>query len=373
MSVVAIVLAAGESRRFGRNKMRLDVDGQPAWLKSFLAFDRHPEVLGTGLVVSRDLHDEVKREAPSAAFIVLGGETRTESARAGLAALDKSCDIVLIHDGARPYVTPQVISRVIQGVMDHGAAYPAIPVTDTVRLVASGGLLSIDRDQLHVAQTPQGASRELFARAYSNPEEEYTDDIAAVLAIGEAAMPVEGEVSNLKITYPGDVQRMTARQETRTGFGYDIHAFSSDPDRELWLGGVRFGPDERGLTGHSDADAVLHAVVDALLGAAGLGDIGEAYPDTAQEWKDAPSSLFLRGSVQKVVELGWRISNIDVTVIAEVPKIGPRRDEMRRSIAELCGIESERVNVKATTSEKLGPIGHGEGIAAMAVATLERS
>lgn len=353
--------------------MRLDVDGQPAWLRSFLAFDRHPEVHSTGLVVSRDLHDEVKRAAPSAAFVVLGGESRAESARAGLAALDESCDVVLIHDGARPYVTPGVISRVIQGVIDHGAAYPCIPVTDTVRLTTSGGLQSIDRDQLHFAQSPQGARRELFERAYSNGDDEYTDDIAAVLAIGEAAMPVEGEVSNLKITYPGDVQQMKARRETRTGFGYDIHAFSSDPDRDLWLGGVRFGSEERGLMGHSDADAVLHAVVDALLGAAGLGDIGKAYPDTAQEWKDAPSSLFLRGSAQRVIEMGWRISNIDVTVIAEMPKIGPRRDEMRRTIAELCGIETERVNVKATTNEKLGPIGHAEGIAAMAVVTLDSS
>ncbi len=365
--VAAIILAAGSSQRFGRNKLLEKIDGVEVWLKSLKAFQSHPSVDFVGLVCSAEMLERCKE--CNADFVIEGGETRQQSACIGIAALPESVEIVLIHDAARPWLSGEVISKVIDGVREAGAAFPALPVSDTIKISEDSGLRTLDRSRLYAAQTPQGARRDLFVEAHRRAEAEMTDDMALLEAIGVNPLAVQGDPRNRKITQPHD---MDSQMEFRTGLGYDIHKFSDQPDRPMWLGGIEFD-DRPGLDGHSDADALLHAVVDALLGGAGLGDIGEHYPNTDPRWKNAPSSLFLSEAAAQVGQNGWKINHVDCSILAERPKILPRRDEMRARIADLIGLDISQVSIKATTNEGLGAIGRGEGIAAFAVATLSRT
>lgn len=371
MTAKAVLLAAGSSERFGMDKLELKIGGKPVWLVSFEALYGHPEIDSVGVVAHEAIIEEVKRLALGAAFVVKGGATRTESAKIGVHSLPEGTEVVLIHDAARPFVTAKVISNVIDGVREHGAAFPAVPVVDTVKIEEEGTYRTLDRSRLVACQTPQGALRQHFERAFAQ-DGESTDDVSLLEAIGIKAVAVEGDRANIKLTVPEDAYHARTESETRTGIGYDVHRFSDDPSRLLWLGGVLFAGEEPGLEGHSDADVVIHAVVDALLGAASLGDIGLLYPNTDQRWKDEPSSTFLQESSTLVVEHGWSIVNIDISVLAERPKIMLRRDEIQSKIAELTGLSSDRVSIKATTNEGLGAIGRGEGIAAFAVATVKR-
>lgn len=359
MSVCAIILAAGKGERFGQKKTHLLLGQKPVWRHSFDAFLSHPEVDRVGVVFSPE--DVVT--IPEAAFVVAGGASRQESAKAGLNAVGEDNDIVLFHDGARPWVSHEVISRVVQGCREHGAAAAAIPVTDTIR---QGNVL-LNRNELSAMQTPQGGRRTDFIRAYASTEENFTDDVAILAIIGVTAQLVEGDPKNVKITNPSDLPQLP---ELRTGFGYDIHPFAKD-DRPLYLGGVHF-ENHPGLDGHSDADVLLHAVVDALLGAVGLGDIGVHFPNTDIQWKQARSTTFLEFAAKSISDLGWRILNIDATLVAETPKVMARAAEIRHTIAQCCKVEPDRINLKATTNERLGSIGRGEGIAAMAVASISR-
>lgn len=354
--VFAILLAAGTSQRFGRDKLREQVSGKEVWQRSFRALADHPQVDAVGIV------GDV--ECPEAAFIVPGGATRQESSRAGIEALPDDAEVVLIHDAARPFTSAEVISRVIEGVRLDGAAYAAVPVTDTIRTRAGE---TLDRSELLSVQTPQGALAEHFRRAHDEAPAGATDDIALLHAIGVAAKPVEGDPANIKITHPNDLP-MPSLSDVRTGFGYDTHRFSDDPDRPLMLGGIALpGP---GLEGHSDADALLHAIVDALLGALGKGDIGIHFPPSDPRWKDEPSLTFLTAARDLIGD--WTIAQIDATVIAERPKLAPHWPAMKAAIADALGIEEERVSLKATTNEQMGALGRAEGIAALATATLHR-
>ena len=367
---MAVLLAAGRSERFGEDKLALAIEGGAVWLRAYRALATHPEVSAVGIVASEALLPQCQAEASDALFVVQGGASRTDSARIGLSNVPDEYDCVLFHDAARPFLSQRVVSNVNKGVAEHGAAFPALPVTDTVKIRDGERYSTLDRSRLIAVQTPQGALRSCFQTAFDVTAGDATDDMALLEAAGITAFADEGDPDNVKITARQD---LPTTAEARTGIGYDIHRFAKEPERPLWLGGVLFEGQGPGLEGHSDADVVLHAVVDALLGAAGLGDIGEHFPDTDPQWKDSPSSTFLKKSARLVQKAGWVIVNIDVSVLAEKPRIMPRRDEIRRVIAELAGTDTDRVSVKATTNEGLGAIGREEGVAAFAVATLRRS
>lgn len=369
MRIMAAILAAGKGSRFGGDKVQALLRGKPVWRYSFEAFLSHPEIDGVGLVCSSENLETMKAQAPEAAFVVAGGLSRQASARAAVCSAE-GADALLLHDGARPFVSSAVISRVIGAVKSAGAAGAAIPVTDTLREAET--MATVARDQLVAMQTPQGARLDWLTSAHEATREEYTDDVALLHHAGYDSVLVEGESSNFKITTPEDFQRAAAilgSPETRTGIGYDVHPFSKDAGRKCVLGGVHF-EDAPGLEGHSDADVLLHSIVDALLGAAALGDIGQHFPNTDPEWKNRDSIYFLHATKTHLDGAGWRILNIDATVIAEYPKVMKKAAAIRERISEALGLESRRVSIKATTNERLGSLGRGEGIAAFAVATL---
>ncbi len=372
MKVVAAILAAGRGERYGGDKTQAVLRGKPLWQWSFEVYRDHPEVDAAGLVGSEG-NLAALRTANGAAFVVPGGASRSASAAAGVRATSPDTEIVLLHDAARPFVTARLISDVIAAVRRSGAAAPGMPVTDTIKRLRNGAVETLDRRELYAMQTPQGASRALFLRAFAAPKADATDDLQLLEAIGINPEIVPGDPANRKVTRPEDLEEGGGRSvEIRTGLGYDVHPFSADPGRRLMLGGVWF-EGESGLEGHSDADVLLHAVVDALLGASGLGDIGVHFPNTDPKWRNCESLHFLRHTGGVLKEQGWQIQNVDATVVAERPHLMTRAAEIRRNIASALGIEYGRVNVKATTNERLGFIGRGEGIASMATATLSRS
>lgn len=362
--VTAVILCAGRGSRFGTDKILESLDGKPVWKHSFDTFLAHTQVTNVGIVTSEANLSQIESEAPEALFVIEGGESRQESALKGVQAAAEG--IVLLHDGARPWISAEVITRVIEAVSANEAAAAAVPVTDTLR---QNGQL-VNRNEFVAMQTPQAATRATFLSAYSSTASEFTDEVAVLQAAGVPVTFVEGDPANRKITYLPDL-KMNNFPEFRTGIGYDTHTFSQDKGRALWLGGVEF-PFEPALEGHSDADALLHAIVDALLGAAALGDIGVHFPNTDPKWHNAPSIEFLIFAKTILFEAGWRIVNVDATVIAEFPKVMRRASEIREVIATALGVSTNAVSVKATTNEKMGAIGRGEGIAAFATAMIVR-
>ncbi|MCW5936457.1 MAG: 2-C-methyl-D-erythritol 2,4-cyclodiphosphate synthase [Fimbriimonadaceae bacterium] len=370
--VCAIVLAGGRSERFGADKLWQELDGAPLWTASLRRFLQMPQVSAVGVVCGPGREPEYRPWARDAAFLVPGGDSRQESALRGLLAVPEAFEYVLVHDAARPNVSEALVERVVQALADADCAFPGVPVTDTLRLVETDGFSAVDRSRVLAVQTPQGVRRSKALAAYAATDfATMTDDAAVFQAAGGKVVAVEGDPANLKVTLSGDLDRLAGPFETRTGMGYDVHAFSQDPDRPLWLGGVEF--DSRpGLEGHSDADALLHAVVDALLGAAALGDIGQHFPNTDMRWHNAPSRTFLAHAAKLLQEQGWRINHVDATVVAERPKVMARAQEIRLAIADGLGTTVDRVSVKATTNEGLGSIGRGEGIACFATATIAR-
>jgi 2-C-methyl-D-erythritol 4-phosphate cytidylyltransferase/2-C-methyl-D-erythritol 2,4-cyclodiphosphate synthase len=373
----AVILAAGTSVRFSescpqwwqgeRRKVHLEVaPGVPLWRLSFDVFRQHPEIDSIGVVCTPG----EEAEFSIADFVIPGGETRRDSSLAGVRAAARS-KYVLVHDAARPFVSSELVSRVVAATREHGAAIPAVAVSDTVKRGTDVVEETIDRNGLNFAQTPQGSRRDWLVDALER-HPGVTDESAALEADGHTVHIVPGDQSNLKVTHFSDFQAtldVVMPLKSVTGFGYDIHPFATDSERKLMLGGVHF-EDENGLEGHSDADVVLHAITDAILGAIGEGDIGQLFPDTDPNWKDADSAVFLRQAGDLVRSKGGVIASIDSTVVAEKPKIGEKRKEMRQRIANILGIDQDCVNVKATTNEKLGSIGQGQGIAAFAVATI---
>lgn len=304
--------------------------------------------------------------------IAIGGATRTDSVRAGLMALaEQSIDHVYIHDAARPFLTPKLVDDLSNALTTHQAGAPALPIADAVKTLDGD---SVDREALRRVQTPQAFHYGAIMAAFEQikPDETYVDDIAIARQAGLTITFTTGNPNNFKVTYPEDFAKAASMMNETyiaTGSGFDVHQFDFESDEPLWLCGV---PIDCGYTllGHSDADAGLHALTDAILGAMCFGDIGDHFPPSDPQWKGASSDKFLTFAVEKLKQTGGTLQHVDVTLICEQPKIKPHRERMRERVAELCELPFSRVSVKATTTEKLGFTGRGEGLAAQAVATV---
>ncbi len=314
---------------------------------------------------------------------VLGGALRQESVRNGLEAIAREAEpeIVLIHDAARPFADPALIARAIAAARAHGAAVPGVPLNDTVKEIDAAGFVvaTPDRARLRAVQTPQSFRFPLILaahRAAAAGGREYTDDAMIAEAAGCAVHVFPGDARNFKLTTPEDFARAMEQLDTpslaslpdvRMGQGYDVHAFAEGD--KVWLGGVAI-PHTHALAGHSDADVLMHAITDAVLGAIAEGDIGAHFPPSDPQWKGAASEIFLAHACKLVRERGGLIAHVDATVICEAPKVGPHREAIRASLGRIMGLDIGRVAIKATTTEKLGFTGRREGIAALAIATV---
>jgi len=382
--VAAVIVAAGRGYRAGGDtpKQYRAVAGEPVIRPTLTAFLRHPDIAAVQPVIHPDDAGAFHSAAAGLDAIlppVHGGATRQASVRAGLRALRGAApDLVLIHDAARPFLSGDLISRAIAAAKAHGAAVPAVAVTDTVKRVDEEDMVSetLDRSRLRTIQTPQAFAYDLIVaiheRAAAAGREDFTDDAALAEWAGHRVNVFPGERTNVKLTTNDDFERaealrMAALADVRTGNGFDVHAFG-DGDHVM-LGGVRI-PHARGVTGHSDADVVLHALVDAILGALAEGDIGVHFPPSDPQWRGASSDRFLAFACERVRARSGMIAHLDVTIVCEAPRVGPHRDAMRARIADIAGIPSGRVGLKATTSEKMGFTGRGEGLVAMATATV---
>jgi 2-C-methyl-D-erythritol 4-phosphate cytidylyltransferase/2-C-methyl-D-erythritol 2,4-cyclodiphosphate synthase len=375
---VALVVASGRGARFGgdRPKQYLPLAGKPLLRRCLERFSRHPGIDRVRAVVHPD--DATLYAAASAGLALLdpvpGGATRQESVRLGLESLaGDPPQLVLIHDGARPLPGPALIDRVLDGLRAHVAVLPALPVTDTLKRGDDGTVAAtIDRTDLFRAQTPQGFVYDRILEAHRRfAGARMTDDAALAEACGLTVALVAGDEDNVKITEPADLARaerlLLGSWRSCTGLGFDVHRLA--PGAGVVLLGVRV-PCPLRLLGHSDADVGLHALTDALLGTLGAGDIGSHFPPTEGRWAGADSAIFPTHARELVLAAGGRIEHVDVTLICEQPRIGPYRAAMVARVAELLGLSASRVSVKATTTERLGFTGRGEGIAAQAVATV---
>lgn len=373
-----LIVAAGKGERAGGSvpKQYASLLGRPMLRRTVEAFAGYADaviqvMIGPG---QEGLYQDALRGLKLRP-VAIGGATRQESVRRGLEGLAaENPDYVLIHDAARPLVSRKVIDGVIRALEDGAdAAVPHLPVADTLRKIENGRWVTVPRAGLLRAQTPQGFRFSAILAAHrAHAAEEVTDDMALAELAGLTIVATPGEESNMKVTAAEDFAVaetfLSARLgDTRTGSGFDVHRFSQGD--HIWLCGLKIAHDH-GLEGHSDADAGLHALTDALLGAIGEGDIGLHFPPTDERWRGATSSIFLAHAAKLVRDKGGSIIHCDVTIICERPKVGPHREAMRAKIAEILGIEAGRVSVKATTTEGLGFTGRREGIAAQAVATV---
>jgi 2-C-methyl-D-erythritol 4-phosphate cytidylyltransferase / 2-C-methyl-D-erythritol 2,4-cyclodiphosphate synthase len=382
--VAAVIVAGGRGERAGGAvpKQYRTVAGTPAIHMTLAAFCDHQQVD----IVQPVIHpaDENLFRAASAGLgklrePVLGGTTRQISVRSGLRALQPHApELVLIHDAARPFLSSGMIARAVEAGRRHGAAIPGLAIADTVKVVGEDASVTetLDRGRLRTVQTPQAFGFALIADAHRRAEaagrDDFTDDAALAEWAGYRVSVFDGEAGNVKLTTNEDfaraeLMRAATLTDVRTGNGFDVHAFA-DGDHVM-LGGVRI-PHDRGVTGHSDADVALHALVDAILGALAEGDIGLHFPPSDPQWRGASSDRFLAFACERVRVRSGIIAHLDVTIVCEAPRVSPYRDAMRARIAAIAAIAIERVAVKATTSEKLGFTGRGEGLVAMATATL---
>ena len=372
-----LIVAAGKGERAGGNipKQYAPLLGQPMLRRAVEAFG---DLRDTFIQVVIGPCQEAQYRSATAdlelPLPVMGGATRQESVRRGLEALvDAAADFVLIHDAARPLVSPRLIDGVIAALkVGADAAIPLLPVADTLRKQENGKWITVPREDLLRAQTPQGFRFAAILKAHrDHAAREVTDDMALAEMAGLKIVAVPGEETNMKVTNAEDFAMaealLSARLgDARTGSGYDVHRFV--PGDHVWLCGVKI-PHDHGLEGHSDADAGLHALTDAILGAIGEGDIGLHFPPTDEYWRGAPSWKFLDHAAGLVRGKGGAIVHCDVTIICERPKLSPHREEMRARIAEILGLDISRISVKATTTEGLGFTGRREGLAAQAIAT----
>lgn len=380
MSTAAIIVAAGRGQRAGAGvpKQWRDLAGIRIADRTIAQFRAAPGIERIVLVLSADDTQEWSRYTDTDLILAKGSFDRAGSVRAGLAALS-NLDItkVLIHDVARPCIQTDLIQSVI-AALDHGpAAAPALAVTDALWTGHDAQVTGLqDRRGLYAAQTPQGFHYDAIVAAHRAHAKDAADDVEVARAAGLNIAIVPGDPDNIKITTAGDFARaerilrgqMDIRQlDIRLGNGFDVHRFG--PGDHVVLCGVPV-PHDRGLQGHSDADVAMHALTDAIYGALAQGDIGQHFPPSDPQWKGAASDIFLRHAVDLAASMGLRIGNVDCTLICEFPKVGPHALAMRQSLADIIGARLDQVSVKATTSEKLGFTGRGEGIAAMATATL---
>jgi 2-C-methyl-D-erythritol 4-phosphate cytidylyltransferase/2-C-methyl-D-erythritol 2,4-cyclodiphosphate synthase len=374
MTTTALIVAAGRGERAGGDvpkQFRL-IGGKPMLRWAVESLIRHPAVQSTRIVIAEGQQDSAKQalQGLDIGELITGGAERADSVRAGLEAIE--ADAVLVHDAARPFCPPPVVDRLLASLEFFEGAAPVLPVGDTLARIDDTLGDPVDRAGLGRVQTPQAFRLGALRSAYdmwNGPSP--TDETTVLRAAGMKVAAVTGDPALEKITLPSDFDRaeqwLAGRLTPRTGMGFDVHAFSGNGP--IMLGGLEV-PHDRGLAGHSDADVVLHAITDALLGAAGLGDIGEHFPPSDPQWKGADSSLFLAHAAALVRDKGGLIDHIDCTIIAEAPKVGPYRQTMRSRIAEILGLSVDQVSVKATTTEGLGFTGRREGIAAQAIASI---
>jgi 2-C-methyl-D-erythritol 4-phosphate cytidylyltransferase/2-C-methyl-D-erythritol 2,4-cyclodiphosphate synthase len=382
-TVAAVVVAAGRGLRAGaeRPKQYLPILGEPVIRSSLALLATHRGIGAVQAVIHPDDSSLYQQAVAGLELLppVVGGPSRQASVRLGLEALVPRCpDLVLVHDAARPFVSAALVTRAIAAAAASGAAIPVVLVTDTVKRVDADGSVTdtLDRSRLRLVQTPQAFAfaplLDAHHRAAAAGREDFTDDAALAEWAGHKVTTFAGEAGNVKLTTNEDFARaeaakLVALSDVRTGFGFDVHQFGAGD--HVMLGGVRIVHDH-GLSGHSDADVVLHAIVDAILGALADGDIGAHFPPSDPQWRGASSDRFLAFAVERLRARGGAIAHLDVTVICEAPRIGPHRDAIRASIAAIAGVPIGRVGVKATTSEKMGFTGRGEGMAAFASATV---
>ena len=398
---VAVLVAAGRSTRMGTDKLWADLWGRPTWRWAFDALLATPGLERIAVTVPADaierFRDALPRDAHDRCDVVAGGEDRADSVIAGLRALKVAgfddAALTLVHDAARPGITPALVGAVADAAAEGGedAVVPVVAVPDSLKRIRGGRVVGpVDRDEVAAAQTPQAASLGALraaieeARAWNRP---VTDDVGALAAAGVSVRVVPGDPRNRKVTDPGDLDALrgmlaaasspiaapgTAAElatGVRCGIGFDAHRLV--PGRQMRIGGVLFADEERGPEGHSDGDAVLHALIDALLGGAQLGDVGALFPPGDAAWEGADSRDLVRRAVARLEAHGWRPTAVDVAVAVATPAIGPRREEMIEVLAGLLGIGLDAVSVKGTTSDGLGFAG-SEGIAAWAVAGVTR-
>ncbi len=384
MQVSAVLVAAGSSTRMGFDKLSFDLGGETVLRRSIRAFEQCPLVDEIVLVAgkNRAYVEAQAKDCRKPVRVVQGGATRAESAKNGVLAARGA--FVAVHDAARPFVSEAVIADAIAAAKRCGAAAPAVPVKDTVKRAVRGDGKTVpadcwvedtpDRSTLYAVQTPQCFDRAAYLSALDALDEAkarlVTDDCSLFELTGHPVQLTQGDYANLKITTREDLPRPEKEENTmRIGHGYDVHRLVEG--RKLILGGVEI-PYEKGLLGHSDADVLAHAVMDAVLGAAALGDIGKHFPDTAAEYAGADSLVLARRVNEILHENGWKIENIDSTVLCQKPKLAPHIPAMREKLAEAFGLPVDAVSVKATTEEHLGFTGEGLGIAAHAVALIEK-
>ena len=387
MHVTAIIAAGGAGRRLGaaKPKQLIDIGGGSMLHHSVTAFCRHPRVSAIVLVLPKaqsgfTLATDRDPATLPPIRVVAGGDRRQDSVANGFDAVDAASDIVLIHDAARPFVSADLIDRTIDAAAAHGAAIAALQSRDTIKRVDASGTIvdTIPRESIYLAQTPQGFRRDVLARAIAIGRSgvEATDEALLAERAGYTVHVVDGDPGNVKVTTAEDLEAARARlaqprgvpsQPARIGTGYDLHRLVEG--RPLVIGGVTI-PFDKGPLGHSDGDVACHAATDAILGAASLGDIGRHFPDSDPKWKDADSLVFLREAARLVRERGYEVSNLDITVVLERPKIKDAIEEMRARISRALGIEVSAVSIKGKTNEGVDAVGRGEAIAAHAVALL---
>jgi 2-C-methyl-D-erythritol 4-phosphate cytidylyltransferase/2-C-methyl-D-erythritol 2,4-cyclodiphosphate synthase len=388
MTTAALIVAGGRGLRAGTGdvpKQYRQLAGQSVLGRTLATFLSHPAidhvlaVIGSG---DRSLYALAAPQHERLLPPAIGGETRQESVRNGLAALAPLRPRrVLVHDGVRPFLTHALIERVVHALDGSDAVVPLLPVASTLKSIGADGRVAatVPREGLYAAETPQGFAFEPLRAAHERArtaQRDFTDDAGVAEWAGLAVGVVPGEAGNIKLTTAAEIaaadhrlagEAALAQGDVRVGTGYDVHAFG--PGGFVTLGGVEI-PHEHGLVGHSDADVALHALTDAILGALADGDIGQHFPPSDARWRGAPSRTFVEFAVERVRQRGGRIAHLDLAIIAEAPKIAPHRDAIRERIAAICGVGTGRVAVKATTNEGLGFVGRREGIAAIATATM---
>ena len=388
MKTVAIIPAGGAGRRLkaGIAKQYLQLDKLPVLVHALKVFEQTTVIDEIILVVPESdmkfVHEEliIKNDFKKVTKIIAGGSQRQDSVRNGLAAINDKYDVILVHDGVRPFVTREMISRVVGVAREFQAAAIGVPAKDTIKETQDNDfvLKTVPRENLWLVQTPQAFQSAVLQRAYEAAyrDDFYgTDDASLVERIGVRVKMIAGSYENIKITTPEDLiiaeallkNKSGGKMQIRTGFGYDSHRFARG--RKLILGGIEI-PHDKGLQGHSDADALIHAVCDALLGAAGAGDIGRHFPDTDPSYKGISSMILLEHVREMIATKGFFISNIDASIIMEKPKLAPFAGKIAANIANALNLSAADVNVKAKTNEGMGFVGRNEGVAVFAIATV---
>jgi 2-C-methyl-D-erythritol 4-phosphate cytidylyltransferase/2-C-methyl-D-erythritol 2,4-cyclodiphosphate synthase len=369
-----VVVAAGSSSRFGSDKLAVRLGGRRVLERAVEAMQAALGAAPCILVVRSDRCEEARSLwSARGVRVVAGGARRQDSVRNGVEALRLADDAVaVVHDGARPIVPAKDVVAVVEAAAESGAALLVAPIADTVKRLGADSRVveTVPREQLARALTPQAFKVAVLRQAWRTTAlEEWTDEAALVESVGGVVVAVAGDARNLKVTRPEDLELLAGRlaPQMRVGHGIDVHPF--DAGRTLFLCGIEL-PGEIGLVGHSDADVALHAVTDALLGACGAGDIGQHFPPSDPQWRGARSEVFVTRALELAREQGLVVSNCDLTLLAEQPRISPHREHMRDRLAEILGVDTGRVNVKATTCEGLGFVGRREGLVAMATVTL---